>query len=108
MLNGNGDPADNDRRGRFSKRDSKSVNISPPTIQAQIQTGFMALIQEYLLWAARQRSYRSKCEYIKVLAAYFGDIPLDSFSVLGLERFQSDVLAAASRKECRPLEGLIG
>lgn len=93
MQNGNDDTAANDRGHRYSRRSNGLVNISPAATQPRIQTGFMALIQEYLLWAARQRSYRSKCDYIKVLTAYFGDIPISSFSVLGLERFQADVLA---------------
>jgi integrase len=53
---------------------------------------FDELAEEYLRWAVRQKSYITKCEYLKALRRHFGGLPLCNFTALLLERFQNTLL----------------
>lgn len=51
---------------------------------------FSQLAEEYLKWAERQRSFRSKRGFIIQLVEAFGNIPLKHFTVKLMEQFQTD------------------
>ena len=51
------------------------------------------LAEQYLTWAERQRSFRSKKGFVKALLKEFGNLPLRQFSIMMLEEWQSKRLA---------------
>lgn len=55
---------------------------------------FSVLVGEYLQWARRQRSFKSKAGFIRALVRHFGDPELRAFTTQGVERFQSAGRAA--------------
>ncbi len=62
-----------------------------------VNHSFSELAEKYLLWAARQRSYRSKQVIVRQLIGEFGNIPLRRFSTLLVEEYQSKILARGNK-----------
>ena len=58
---------------------------------------FSELAQEYAKWAERQKSFESKIYIIKQLADTFGSLPLRSFTVMLLEKYQSEILQSGRK-----------
>ncbi|MBF0556408.1 MAG: site-specific integrase [Nitrospirae bacterium] len=50
---------------------------------------FRQLSEQYLIWAERQRSFRSKRGFILQLVDVFGNLPLRSFNTMQIEQFQT-------------------
>ena len=53
---------------------------------------FNELAAEYLKWAERQRSFRSKRGFVKQLTGVFGNIPLRRFNTMLIEQYQTERL----------------
>jgi len=53
---------------------------------------FNELVAEYIKWAERQRSFRSKQGFLKQLSEAFGNIPLRRFNTMLLEQYQTERL----------------
>ena len=53
---------------------------------------FSELVDEYMKWAERQKSYSSKCFYLRIILPEFRNIPLRNFNSKMLELFQSKEL----------------
>lgn len=53
---------------------------------------FNELVDEYIKWAERQRSFRSKQGFIKQLTEAFGNIPLRRFNTMLVEQYQTEKL----------------
>lgn len=51
---------------------------------------FNELVTQYLQWAERQRSLRSKQGFIRQLSEAFGNLPLRRFNTMLLEQFQTE------------------
>jgi len=65
-----------------------------PTVVRKIKHHtFGELRDQYLIWAERQRSFRSKKGFIKQLRKTFGGLPLRNFNTRLLEEYQSKALA---------------
>jgi hypothetical protein len=62
-----------------------------------VNHSFSELAEKYLLWAARQRSYRSKQVIVKQMVGEFGNIPLRRFSTMLVEQYQSKILAGGKK-----------
>ncbi|MBI5696689.1 MAG: site-specific integrase [Nitrospirae bacterium] len=84
----------------LSKRRKEAVEgiIPERNIKAAM---FSALIQDYLVWAERQKAYVSKRNRVNQLLVEFGDIPLSSFSTKLVEQYQTKRLneSKKSRKK---------
>ena len=55
---------------------------------------FGQLVERYLIWASRQRSFGSKKYFIQALANEFGLLPLGRFTTMAVEEFQSKTINA--------------
>lgn len=55
-------------------------------------TTFTELAAQYLAWAVRQRSFRSKAGFVKQLRAYFRNTKLGHLTVKEVERYQGEGL----------------
>lgn len=55
---------------------------------------FGDLVERYLVWASRQRSFGSKKYFIQTLANEFGLLPLGRFTTMAVEEFQSKTINA--------------
>jgi len=55
---------------------------------------FGGLVERYLIWASRQRSFGSKKYFIQALANEFGLLPLGRFTTMAVEEFQSKTINA--------------
>ena len=53
---------------------------------------FNELVEQYLKWAERQRSFRSKQGFVKQLAEAFGNLPLRRFNSMLIEQYQTERL----------------
>ena len=58
---------------------------------------FNELVQEYLIWAERQRVFRSKRGFIKQLVEMFGSVPLRRFNTLLIEQYQTERLQKGNK-----------
>ncbi|MDO8136760.1 MAG: site-specific integrase [Candidatus Brocadiales bacterium] len=58
---------------------------------------FQELAREYATWASRQRFFKTKKYFIRQLAERFGNLPLNSFTSLAVEKYQTEAL-----KEVKP------
>ncbi len=58
---------------------------------------FGELIDNYLIWAERQRSIKNKKLWIKQLYGYFGNIPLNNFTTMGVEKYQTKVITSGRK-----------
>jgi integrase len=61
-----------------------------PETKRIINHTFNELIAEYLKWAERQRSFRSKQGFVKQLAGAFNGLPLRRFTPMLLEQYQTE------------------
>ena len=58
---------------------------------------FQELAREYATWASRQRFFKTKKYFIRQLVERFGNLPLNSFTSLLVEKYQTEAL-----KEVKP------
>jgi integrase len=101
-----------DGRIRFQSSKSSNYRVAEAlltTKRKEIQDGkdpdpikivnhsFSELAEKYLLWAARQKSYKSKQVIVKQLVGEFGNVPLRRFSTLLVEEYQSKILAKGNK-----------
>ncbi len=63
-----------------------------PEIKRIKDHSFRELAVDYLRWAERQRSFKSKCYLIKQLVEVFGNYPLRSFTTRLVEQYQTERL----------------
>jgi integrase len=85
--------------GSASKKKAQDVLIQrknevregkdPSALKRIPNVSFRELSEQYLSWAERQRSYRSKKGFIKQLLNVFGNIPLRKFTTMLVEEYQS-------------------
>jgi integrase len=68
-----------------------------PEIKRIVNHTFNELVQQYLIWAERQRSFRSKRGFIKQLAEAFGNLPLRSFNSMLIEQYQTERLQRGNK-----------
>ncbi len=61
-----------------------------PEIKRIVNHTLNELVQQYLIWAERQRSFRSKRGFIKQLAEAFGNLPLRRFNSMLIEQYQTE------------------
>jgi integrase len=61
-----------------------------PIVKKIPNYSFSHLADEYLKWAERQRSFRSKKGFVDQLRKDFGDAPLRRFSSMLIEQYQSE------------------
>ncbi len=98
------------------RRKAAMEGILPPTPkmrreQKKTEEGarktFLDLKTEYLVWANRQKAYKSKKNRVELLYRDFGNIPLDSFTTKLIDQYQTDKLSEGSRpgKDGEPAKG---
>ncbi|MBF0487218.1 MAG: site-specific integrase [Nitrospirae bacterium] len=58
---------------------------------------FKQLADQYLTWAERQRSFRSKKGFILQLVETFGNVPIRRFNTMMLEQFQTERMAKGNK-----------
>ncbi len=58
---------------------------------------FNELVTEYLKWAQRQRSFRSKQGFIRQLSEFFNGIPLRRFSSRLIEQYQTEKIQKGNK-----------
>jgi integrase len=68
-----------------------------PEIKRIVNHTFNELVQQYLIWAERQRSFRSKRGFIKQLAEAFGNLPLRRFNSMLIEQYQTERLQKGNK-----------
>ena len=68
-----------------------------PEIKRIVNHTFNELVQQYLIWAERQRSFRSKRGFIKQLVEAFGNLPLRRFNSMLIEQYQTERLQKGNK-----------
>lgn len=68
-----------------------------PEIKKIANHTFNELASEYIKWAERQRSFRSKQGFVKQLAETFGALPLRRFNSMLIEQYQTDRLQKGNK-----------
>jgi hypothetical protein len=63
-----------------------------PEIRKIANYTFNQLTNEYVKWAERQRSFKSKVYLIRQLAETFGNLPLRRFNTMLVEQYQTERL----------------
>jgi integrase len=75
----------------IAKKNAVNEGKEPETIQKRIPNyTFNELTTEYLKWAERQRSFKSKFYLIKQLVDKFGLFPLKRINTMMLEQYQAE------------------
>lgn len=74
----------------FIKRKQTIKEGKQPEIKRILNHTFRGLAEEYMKWAERQRSFKSKRIFILQLVATFGNLPLRQFNSKLLEQFQTE------------------
>jgi integrase len=62
----------------------------PPSIKKIGTFTFKQLAEDYLKWCERQRSFKSKKDFINRLIEYFGNLPLRQFTTMAVEQYQTE------------------
>jgi integrase len=68
-----------------------------PVIKRIANYTFNELAEQYLQWAKRQRSFKSKVYFIKQLSEAFGRLPLRRFNTMLLEQYQTERLQKGNK-----------
>jgi integrase len=68
-----------------------------PVIKRIANYTFNELAEQYLQWAKRQRSFKSKVYFIKQLSEAFGHLPLRRFNTMLLEQYQTERLQKGNK-----------
>jgi len=68
-----------------------------PEIKPIVNHTFNELVGQYLKWAERQRSFRSKRGFIKQLAEAFGSLALRRFNSMLIEQYQTERLRRGNK-----------
>ncbi|MGA2466209.1 MAG: site-specific integrase [Thermodesulfobacteriota bacterium] len=68
-----------------------------PEIKRIMNHNSNELVEPYLIWAERQRSFRSKRGFIKQLAEAFGNVPLRRFNSMLVEQYQTERLQKGNK-----------
>ena len=92
--------------GSMKFRDAESLLIQrrndikegkQPEVKRITNHTFNELSEQYLKWAERQRSFRSKQGFVKQLAEAFGSLPLRRFNSLMIEQYQTERLQRGNK-----------
>lgn len=62
----------------------------PPCIKKIGSFTFNQLAEHYRKWCERQRSFKSKKDFINRLTEYFGNLPLRNFTTMAVEQYQTE------------------
>jgi integrase len=62
----------------------------PPGIKKIGSFTFNQVAKQYLKWCERQRSFKSKKDFINRLIEYFGNLPLRNFTTMAIELYQTE------------------
>ena len=79
-----------DAQALLAKRKAAIVEGKQPEVKRIKNYTFRELTEEYLRWAERQRSFRSKKGFILQLLDRFGSLPLRRFNTMLIEQFQTE------------------
>ncbi len=60
---------------------------------------FSELAKEYLVWAERQRGFKSKAGIVEQLKERFGHVPLRQFNTLLLEKYQTQRMQQGAKRK---------
>ena len=74
----------------LAKRKAAIAEGKQPEVKKIKNYTFRELTEEYLKWAERQRSFRSKKGFILQLVDRFGSLPLRRFNTMLVEQFQTE------------------
>ncbi|KJU86692.1 phage integrase family protein [Candidatus Magnetobacterium bavaricum] len=74
----------------FDRKKAIKEGKQPEPIKKIQNYTFNQLAEQYLVWAERQRSIRSKKGFIRQLVETFGNLPLRRFSTMMIEQFQTE------------------
>ena len=89
----------------FSKRRKEAMEGFIPE-KYKKAVPFSALVQDYLVWAERQRCFPSKRYFINELQNYFSDTPLTTLTTKAIEQFQTakmkEAIKPKTKKEQTP------
>jgi len=92
--------------GSTSFRDAEALLIKrkqmvkegkQPEVKRIANYTFNELAEQYLEWAKRQRSFRSKRGFVKQLLEAFGHLPLRRFNTMLLEQYQTERLQKGNK-----------
>lgn len=78
-----------DAESLLIKRKQSIKEGKQPEIKRIANHTFNELVAEYLKWAERQRSFRSKQGFVRQLAETFGNLPLRRFNSMLFEQYQT-------------------
>lgn len=62
---------------------------------------FSALVEDYLVWAERQRCFTSKKYFVNELHGYFADTPLTALTTKAIEQFQTAKMKEAIKPKTK-------
>lgn len=79
------------------KRRNEIKEGKQPEIKRISNHSFIELADEYLIWAKRQRGYRTKRGYISQLVEVYGSLPLRRFSARLVEQLQTERLQRGNK-----------
>lgn len=79
-----------DAEALLGKRKQSIREGKEPEIKRVTNPLFKELAEQYLVWAERQRSFRSKKGFIEILKERFGHYPLRRFNTMMLEQYQTE------------------
>lgn len=89
IFESSGSTKQKDAEALYRKRKQTVDEGKQPEIKRITNHTFNELVVEYVRWAERQKSFRSKVCLVKQLAEKFGNIPLRRFNSMMLEQFQT-------------------
>jgi integrase len=74
----------------FQRKQMIREGKQPPSIKKIATFTFNQLADEYLKWSERQRSFKSKKDFMNRLREYFGNLPLRQFTTMAVEQYQTE------------------
>jgi len=86
-----------DAEALLYKRKEEIRQGRQPQVKRIANYSFNELASEYLKWAERQRSYRSKKGFVAQLVNVFGNLPLRQFNTRLIEQYQTERLQAGNK-----------
>lgn len=86
-----------DAEGLLIQRRQAIKEGKQPEIKRISNHTFNELMEQYMKWAERQRSFRSKQGFIRQLAEGFGNLPLRRFSSMLIEQYQTERLQKGNK-----------
>ena len=79
------------------KRRNEIKEGKQPEVKRIANHSFIELADEYLIWAKRQRGYRTKRGYVSQLVGVYGCLPLRRFSTRLIEQLQTERLQRGNK-----------